>query len=129
VVGPTPYVTCLRAGPTAVPPTRPQAPQNCETYVFRIGLQRGLRAAHTAWPFAHSDITSLAPSAQDQVGDQARPPGLVRGAEPGAGVAVEVLVERDEVVPGWVRLELLVMAEDWPPAVAVVGEDRDEPAG
>ena len=36
---------------------------------------------------------SAAALPHDQVGDQARPAGLVRGAEPGAVVAVEVLVE------------------------------------
>ena len=40
----------------------------------------------------------------DQVGGQGRPTGLVFGAQPHAGVAVEVLVERDIVPPsgvGW----------------------------
>src|SRR4051794_27459000 len=36
---------------------------------------------------------------QDEVGDEGRPAGLVRSAESRAGVAVEVLVERNEVVP------------------------------
>ena len=43
--------------------------------------------------------------ALDQPGHQAGPPGLVRGAEPGPVVAVEVLVEEDEVPPVRVLLE------------------------
>ena len=39
------------------------------------------------------------PAAADQVGDDPGPPRLVRGAEPGAVVAVEVLVEEDVVLP------------------------------
>jgi len=37
--------------------------------------------------------------ALDQPGHEAGPPGLVRGAEPGAVVAVEVLIEEDQVPP------------------------------
>ena len=35
----------------------------------------------------------------EAVGDERRPAGLVRGAEPAPGVAVEVLVEEDQVAP------------------------------
>ena len=49
---------------------------------------RGRRRAH------------VRPGPHDQVGHQPGPAGLMRGAEAGAGVAVEVLVKRDEVVPG-----------------------------
>ena len=52
-------------------------------------------------------MLSAALQIQDQVDDQRGPPGLVRGAQPGAGVAVEVLVERQQVVPGRVALEQL----------------------
>ena len=45
------------------------------------------------------------PLAEDQVDDQAGPAGLVGGAEALAGIAVEVLVERQQVVPGGVVLE------------------------
>ena len=43
----------------------------------------------------------------DQVGDEAGPAGLVRGAEARAGVAVEVLVEGDQSRPARVGLELV----------------------
>ena len=49
------------------------------------------------------------------VGDQPRPPRLVRRAEAGAVVAVEVFVEEDEVPPVRVGLELLRSAVDRAP--------------
>ena len=64
----------------------------------------------------------------DEVGHEARPAGLVRGADAGAGVAVEVLVEQQQVVPIRVGLELLDRPEDRPPAVLVGQPDRDEPS-
>ena len=74
------------------------------------------------------DARAREPAAGDEVGDQAGPSGLVGGAEPGAVVAVEVFVERQQVVPGRVALEALRVAEDGPAAVGVVEEDADEPA-
>ena len=46
-------------------------------------------------------------AAPDDVGDEAGPAGLVRGPEPGAVVAVEVLGESDVVPPPRVVLEAL----------------------
>ena len=66
-------------------------------------------------------------AAADHVGDQAGPAGLVRGAEPGAVVAVEVLAEDQVVPPGRVVLQPLGAAEAGPPAVRAAGEDRDQP--
>src|ERR1700745_3691943 len=51
----------------------------------------------------------------------------MRGADTHAGVPVEVLVERDEVVPRWIVLKPLVPTEDGPAAVAVE-EDPDQAA-
>ena len=48
--------------------------------------------------------------------------------EPGPVVAVEVLVEQDQVAPVRVVLEALRRAVDRPPAVLVAQEDRGEPA-
>ena len=56
-------------------------------------------------------------------GHQRRPSGLVAGAEAGAVVAVEVLVERNVVAPVRVLLELLRAAEHRPPAALVAQED------
>ena len=53
----------------------------------------------------------------DQLGDQAGPPGLVAGAEAGAGVAIEIFVEQDEVAPVRIGLELLAIAVDRPAAL------------
>src|SRR5262249_51481981 len=57
----------------------------------------------------------------------ASPAGLVRGPQACSGVCVEVLVERDQAVPGGVDLELLVGAEDRPPAV-LIKKERCQPA-
>src|ERR1700756_1669453 len=48
------------------------------------------------------------------------------GADPGAVVAMEVLVEQEQVVPVRVALELLDPAEHRPPARLVLGERRDQ---
>src|SRR6266511_460128 len=70
----------------------------------------------------------MASRADDQVGDEPGPAGLVGGPEAGAGVAVEVLVEEDQVVPRWVLLQLAVAAEDGAPALLVPQEQRDQAA-
>ena len=57
----------------------------------------------------------------------ARPAGLVGRAEPGAVVAVEVLVEHQVVLPRRVVLQPLGPPEAGPPAVRADQEDRDEP--
>ena len=64
-------------------------------------------------------IESSDAATADQVGDQPGPAGLVRGADAGAGVAVEVLVELEQVVPFRVGLELLDRAVDGAPAIGV----------
>ena len=59
----------------------------------------------------------------DHVGDQRAPAGLMRGAQPAAGVAVEVFVEQDVVLEVRIGLELVVVAEDRAPPVLVAPED------
>src|SRR6516164_11325697 len=66
---------------------------------------------------------------QDEVGDQRGPARLVGGADATAGVAVEVLVEGQQVVPVRVGLEEVDVAEDRAAAALVVEEDRNETAG
>ena len=51
------------------------------------------------------------------------------GADTTAGVAVEVLVEGQQVVPVRVALEEVDVAEDRAVAVLVVEEDRNQTAG
>src|SRR5215207_11521445 len=63
----------------------------------------------------------------DQVGHQPRPSRLVRGTEPGAVVAVEVLVEDQVAAPGGVALEAVDPAEAGPPPVGPDEEQVDEP--
>src|SRR5215212_9728558 len=58
----------------------------------------------------------------DQIQHERRPAGLVRGAEPGAGVAVKVLVEEQQVAPLRVALEEAGVAVERPPPVAVERE-------
>src|SRR5215211_397075 len=65
----------------------------------------------------------------NQGGDEAGPAGLVRGAEPHAGVAVEVFVEEDEVAPVWVGLKFFVPAVGGAAALCVAREEADEPFG
>ena len=64
-----------------------------------------------------SPSVGLRPAPADQVGDEARPAGLVRGAEAGAVVAVEVLVEQRCCPSRPGRLQPLDPAEARAPAV------------
>src|SRR3954464_6406008 len=77
--------------------------------------------------FLHGGLGCAPAAAGDEVGHQAGPPGLVRRAEAGAVVTVEVLMERNEVVPGRIGLELLLAREDGPAAAGIVEEQRGEP--
>ena len=67
-----------------------------------------------------------ADGADDEVGDQRGPACLVGGADTTAGVAVEVLVEGQQVVPVRVALEEVDVTEDRAAAAGVVEEDRNE---
>src|SRR5262249_35678930 len=58
----------------------------------------------------------VGPPRLQQLGDQPRPTGLVHGPDAAAGVAVEVLVERDVIAEVWVGLQLGVVAVHCPPA-------------
>src|SRR6202166_3836227 len=63
-----------------------------------------------------------------QLGDNARPSGLMTGAQARAGVAVEVLVKENQVSPIRVRLELLQVAEYRSVALFVTKKDACHPA-
>src|SRR6476661_2344415 len=65
----------------------------------------------------------------DKVRDDAGPAGLVRGSDALARVAMEVLVEQQQVVPLRIRLELLDRAVDGAATLGVGKPCRDEPAG
>src|SRR5207249_9209046 len=62
----------------------------------------------------------------EELGDEAGPARLVARADAGAVVAVEVLVEQNDVAPVRVALELLRGAEDRPAAVFAAQEDPRE---
>src|SRR4029453_3302897 len=64
-----------------------------------------------------------------QGGSQARPAGLVTGADAGAIVAVEVLGEQEAVAPARVLLELRRSAEHRPAPIGVAQEGRGEASG
>src|SRR5262245_11629305 len=63
----------------------------------------------------------------DEACDETRPTGLVARAEASAIVAVEVLVEEDQVAPVRVVLELGCASVDRPLAARVAQEDAREP--
>src|SRR5262245_29233767 len=56
-------------------------------------------------------------------GDGPRPAGLMARAEAGAVVAVEVLVEQDEIAPVRILLELRAPSVDRPPPILAPQED------
>src|SRR5262245_15954386 len=62
----------------------------------------------------------------DQIGDETGPSGLVARADTGAGVAVEVLVEEDQIAPVRVGLERGGFAVHRPGALLVAEEDANE---
>src|SRR5262249_16126571 len=65
----------------------------------------------------------------DEGGDQSRPARLMGGAQPHARVAVEVLVEEDQVAPVRIVLELADGTVDGPAPRLVAREDADHPVG
>src|SRR5437867_5780653 len=75
------------------------------------------RAENTGWLLA---------ALLQEFGDEAGPARLVARADAGAVVAVEVLIEQNQVAPVRVALELLRGAEDRPAAVFAAQEDPRE---
>src|SRR5205814_2755468 len=69
---------------------------------------------------------SLLPGLLEELRDEGRPAGLVTGADAGAVVPVEVLVEEEVIPPMGIRLELLRPAVDRPPSVGPAEEEPDE---
>src|ERR1043166_5035994 len=68
----------------------------------------------------------LLPALLQQLRDEPRPAGLVAGSDARAVVAVEVLVEEDQVAPVWVTLKLLGPAVDGTAPGVVAEEDARE---
>ena len=66
----------------------------------------------------------------DERGDQGRPAGLMRCAQAGAGVAVEILVKENQIVPVGIVLELALVAVKGAAAGRLIArEDPDQPLG
>src|SRR5437016_2764213 len=65
----------------------------------------------------------------EQLRHQARPSGLVVGADARPVVAVEVLVEEEVVAEVWVALQLLRLPERRTASVFIAQEDRGESSG
>src|SRR6478735_137198 len=63
----------------------------------------------------------------EEVRDQGGPAGLMHGAEPGAVVAVEVLVEQQVVLPPGIGLHAVDPAVDGPSTVRTGEPDTDQP--
>src|SRR5262249_46760388 len=61
--------------------------------------------------------------------DEGRPAGLVAGADGRSRVAVEILVEGNQIVPVRIGLKQLVSTEDRAPTVRVVEQDSRQPLG
>src|ERR1700745_405960 len=62
-----------------------------------------------------------------QLGDNARPSGLMTGPHAETGVAVEVLVKKNQVAPMRIRLELLQVAESRSVALLVTKKNVCHP--
>src|SRR5262249_42513336 len=104
---------------------RQRGPSACPSAGRRATVRTGHRPVTV---LQHAVRVELA-EALDHPGHQAGPPGLVRGAEPGPVVPVEVLVKQDEVTPVRVLLENPVPAVDGAQPVAAAQEGARQPAG
>src|SRR5262245_42521619 len=82
-----------------------------------------------AEPAARVDRGPLLPGLLEELRHQPGPARLVAGADPGAVVPLEVLVEEDVVPPVGVRLEDLRPAVDRPPPIGPAQEGTGEPPG
>ena len=68
------------------------------------------------------------PARLEQLGDQARPPGLVRGSEATAGVAMKVLVKKDVVAKVRILLDPMIVTARGAPAIRVDEEQSRQAA-
>src|SRR5580692_7573031 len=86
--------------------------------------------AGSSWWAAGRKITpdTLFPALFDQFGDEAGPAGLVTRTEAGAIVAVEILIEEQQVPPVRIALEKFGAAGNGAAAVFVTNENMNEAA-
>src|SRR6187549_2184723 len=93
-----------------------------------VGRERSLRRRRDEPREELSERRDVGASlSADHVGDDPCPARLVTRSQPGAVVAVEVLVEEDVVLPGRIALELVDPAVTGPASVLADEEERDEP--
>src|ERR1035441_658964 len=91
-------------------------PHTTHMIAKRVSAFRLTAATPTATGERRLTRTSLV---RQDVGHQARPPGLVGGPEARAAVAVEVLVEGQQAVPRRVALEQRRLARHFPPPLGI----------
>ena len=70
-----------------------------------------------------TSLTLLFAALLEQFGDEAGPAGLMAGAYARTVVAVEVFVERNQIVPVRISLKLLGWPKDWPSLLNILQED------
>ena len=75
------------------------------------------------WVYFSSLLASLLSILLNQLCHKGGPAGLMAGAYARAVIAVEILVEGNQVAPVWIILKLLGAAEDRPPAILVARKD------
>ena len=63
----------------------------------------------------------------NQLGDQARPTGLVARAQARAGVAMKIFMEQEIIPPARVGLQQFMVAIEGPPALLIAQEEIDQP--
>ena len=98
-------------------------PRQLFALTFPMGRAIALTGTATDTRRLHAPLLRLL---LDQLRDQAGPAGLVAGAEAGAVVAVEVLVEEQVVAPVRIVLERRLAAEHRAAALAVAREEADQ---
>ena len=72
-------------------------------------------------------MAMLAALLLNQLGDQARPAGLVARAKARAAVAMKILVEQEMVAPVWVCLQECIAAVEGPVALLIAQKEIDQP--
>src|SRR5436190_744051 len=75
-----------------------------------------------------AEASQLFAARLQEFGHEARPAGLVRGADTAAVVAVEVFVEPEIVAEVRIGLQLELLAEYGPPPLGVAEKDPRQPA-
>src|SRR6185437_16340999 len=89
--------------------------------------RRSPQISRPKWTTEETACGTLFSALLDQLCDEASPSSLVIGADPGAVVAMEILVKEDQILPVGVRLEKFEAAGDRAAAVFAANEDMNKP--